>query len=112
MTHISAAVIAKMGRREAVNIETLAKICIVLECKLSDLVDIVPKSERFYLTLSYNHRRRAEMNLSDQRSMAGFAVGAGVRIYKFRLGFAMSQMTRNNFSYQVGLSLDINSMLK
>ena len=25
---------------------------------------------------------------------------------------AMSQMTRNNFSYQVGLSLDINSMLK
>lgn len=44
MTHISAAVIAKMGRREAVNLETLAKICIVLECKLSDLVDIVPKS--------------------------------------------------------------------
>ena len=43
MTHISAAVIAKMGRREAVNIETLAKICIMLECKLSDLVDIVPK---------------------------------------------------------------------
>ncbi|MDY4513703.1 MAG: type IX secretion system protein PorQ [Paludibacteraceae bacterium] len=75
-------------------------------------IDIVPKSERFYLTLSYNHRRRAEMNLSDQRSMAGFAVGAGVRIYKFRLGFAMSQMTRNNFSYQVGVSLDINSMLK
>ena len=75
-------------------------------------IDIVPKSERFYLTLSYNHRRRAEMHLTDQRSMAGFAVGAGVRIYKFRLGFAMSQMTRNNFSYQVGLSLDINSMLK
>ena len=75
-------------------------------------IDVVPKSERFYLTLSYNHRRRAEMNLTDQRSLAGFAIGAGVRIYKFRLGFAMSQMTRNNFSYQVGVSLDINSMLK
>lgn len=75
-------------------------------------IDIVPKSERFYLTLSYNHRRRAEMNLTDQRSIAGFAFGAGVRIYKFRLGFAMSQLTKSNFSYQVGLSLDINSMLK
>lgn len=75
-------------------------------------LDIVPKSERFYLTISYNHRRRAEMNLVDQRSLAGFAFGAGVRIYKFRLGFAMSQMTKSNFSYQVGLSLDINSLLK
>ncbi len=75
-------------------------------------LDVVPRSERFYLTVSYNHRRRAEMNLSDQRSIAGFAFGAGVRIYKFRLGFAMSQMTKSNFSYQVGLSLDINSMLK
>lgn len=75
-------------------------------------VDIVPQSERFYLTISYNHRRRAEMNLIDQRSLAGFAFGAGVRIYKFRLGFAMSQMTKSNFSYQVGLSLDINSLLK
>ncbi len=75
-------------------------------------IDIVPKSERFYLTISYNHRRRAEMNLIDQRSLAGFAFGGGVRIYKFRLGFAMSQQTKNNFSYQVGLSLDINSLLK
>ena len=74
-------------------------------------IEILP-TKNMYLSVSYNHRRRAEMHLSDQRSMAGFAVGAGVRIYKFRLGFAMSQMTRNNFSYQVGLSLDINSMLK
>jgi len=75
-------------------------------------LDIVPKSERFYLTLSYNHRRRAEMNLTDQASMAGIAIGAGVRIYKFRLGFALSQATKNNFTYQASLSLDINSMLK
>ena len=75
-------------------------------------LDIVPKSERFYLTLSYNHRRRAEMNLKDQRSLAGFAIGGGVRIYKFRIGFAFSQHTKSNFTYQVGLSLDINSLLK
>lgn len=75
-------------------------------------LDIVPKSERFYLTLSYNHRRRAEMNLKDQRSLAGFALGAGVRVYKFNVGFTVSQLTKSNLSYHVSLSLDINSLMK
>lgn len=75
-------------------------------------LDIVPKSDKFYLTLSYNHRRRAEMNLADQRSLAGFSLGAGVKIYKLRVGFAVSQLTKSNLSYQASLSFDINSMLK
>lgn len=75
-------------------------------------LDIVPKSERFYLTVSYNHRRRMELTLKDQRSLAGFALGAGVRIYKFRVGFAFSQLTKSNYTYQVSLSTDINSFLK
>ena len=75
-------------------------------------IDIVPKSEKFYLTVSYNHRRQSEMNITNIRSLAGFAYGAGVKIYKFRLGFAMSQYTKSNFTYQVSLSTDINSFLK
>lgn len=75
-------------------------------------IEIVPKSEKFYIALSYNHRRRAELNLVDQRSLAGLSIGAGVKIKQARLGFAMSQMTKANFSYQVGLTLDINSLLK
>lgn len=75
-------------------------------------IDIVPKSEKFYLTVSYNHRRQAEMNLTDVRSLAGFAFGAGMKLYKFRLGFALSQYTKSNFTYQVSLSTDINSFLK
>ena len=75
-------------------------------------IDIVPKSDKFYLTVSYNHRRQAEMNLTDVRSLAGFAFGAGIKIYKFRLGFAMSQYTKSNLTYQVSLSTDINSFLK
>lgn len=75
-------------------------------------LDIIPKSNRFWLTVSYNHRRRAEMQLKDQRSLAGFAFGAGVRIYKFSVSFAMSQYTKSNFTYQASLSLDINSMMK
>ena len=74
--------------------------------------EIVPKSERFYIVLSYNHRRRAEMNLTDQKSLAGLALGAGVKIKQARIGFAISQMTKSNFSYQFGLTLDINSLMK
>lgn len=75
-------------------------------------IDIVPKNERFYLTVSYNHRRQAEMTINDVRSLAGFAFGAGLKVYKFRLGFAMSQYSKSNFTYQVSLSTDINSFLK
>ena len=75
-------------------------------------LDVVPKSERFYITLSYNHRRRAEMHIQDQFSIAGLAIGAGVRIYKFRVGFAFTQATKNNYTYQASLALDINSLLK
>jgi hypothetical protein len=75
-------------------------------------VDIVPKSDKFYLTVSYNHRRQAEMNITNVRSLAGLGFGAGIKIYKFRLGFAMSQYTKSNFTYQVSLSTDINSFLK
>ena len=75
-------------------------------------LEVVPKSEKFYIALSYNHRRRAELNLIDQRSLAGFALGAGVKIKQARVGFAVSQLTKSNFSYQVGLTLDINSLMK
>lgn len=40
---LSPNVIAKMGRRESVSLETLAKICMALGCDLSDVVRIVPK---------------------------------------------------------------------
>ena len=75
-------------------------------------LEVIPKSEKFYVSLSYNHRRRAELNLIDQRSLAGFALGLGVRIKQARIDFAVSQLTKSNFSYQAGLTLDINSLLK
>ena len=75
-------------------------------------IDIVPKSEKFYVTLSYNHRRQAEMNITDVRSLAGFAIGTGVKVYKFRVSFALSQYSKGNFTYQASISTDINSFLK
>ncbi len=75
-------------------------------------IDIVPKSDRFYVTLSYNHRRRMELGLKDQRSFAGFAIGAGLRIRNFQLGAAFSQQTKGGYIYQVSLSMNINEYLK
>ena len=74
-------------------------------------VEVAPKSDKFYIAFSYNHRRRAELNLIDQRSLAGFALGAGVRIKQARVDFAISQMTKSFFSYQVGVTLDINALM-
>lgn len=40
---LSSAVIAKMGRGESVNLETIAKICTALHCGIADIVDLIPK---------------------------------------------------------------------
>lgn len=37
---LSSNVITKMGKGESVTLETLAKICIALQCGLSDIVEI------------------------------------------------------------------------
>ncbi|MBR4460726.1 MAG: type IX secretion system protein PorQ [Paludibacteraceae bacterium] len=81
-------------------------------------IDIVPKSNKFWITLSYNHRRRQELNLVDtganveQKSLAGFALGAGINIKGVRAGVAASQYTRSNYTFQFSLSLDVNQFMK
>ncbi|WP_243291613.1 helix-turn-helix transcriptional regulator [Bacillus sp. FJAT-47783] len=39
---LSTNVIAKLGRNEFVSIETLCKLCKVLNCNIGDIVDYVP----------------------------------------------------------------------
>jgi DNA-binding Xre family transcriptional regulator len=45
MAGISTNVIAKLGRNENVNLETLVKICAALKCELSDIVEITTDCE-------------------------------------------------------------------
>lgn len=81
-------------------------------------IDIVPKSKKFWITLSYNHRRRQELNLVDagvnveQKSLAGFALGAGLNIKGVHVGVAASQYTRSNYTFQFSLGLDVNQLMK
>lgn len=42
-TDLSANVLAKMGRGESVTLETLARICVALNCNIGDVVDVVRK---------------------------------------------------------------------
>ena len=40
ITSLSSNVITKMGKGESVTLETLAKVCIALQCVISDIVEI------------------------------------------------------------------------
>ena len=70
-------------------------------------VELVP-TKNFYLTASYNHRRHQEMAMSGFKSMAGFSFGGGIKLYKFHVGFGMSQFQVGNYSYQFSISTSLN----
>jgi DNA-binding Xre family transcriptional regulator len=42
---ISTGALAKLGRNENVNTEVLAKICKALECKIEDIMEMIPEEE-------------------------------------------------------------------
>lgn len=70
-------------------------------------VEFVP-TKSFYITASYNHRRHAEMKMSGFKSMAGFSFGGGIKLYKFHVGFGMTQFQVGNYSYQFSISTSLN----
>lgn len=44
-TGMSSATIAKLGKNENINMNSLDKICGVLECKVENVVEFIPESE-------------------------------------------------------------------
>ena len=45
LSKVSMTSIAKLGRNENVNTESLNKICLALECDVSDIMEVVPENE-------------------------------------------------------------------
>ena len=70
-------------------------------------VEFLP-SKNFYLAASYNHRRHQELKMPGFKSMAGFSFGGGIKLYKFQVGFGMSQFQVGNYSYQFSISTSLN----
>ncbi|MDO9154216.1 MAG: type IX secretion system protein PorQ [Paludibacter sp.] len=70
-------------------------------------VEFVP-NKSFYIAASYNHRRHQELSMNGFKSLAGFSVGGGIKLYKFQVGFGMSQYQVGNYAYQFSLSTGLN----
>ena len=43
VARISTNAMAKLGKNEDVRVQVLAKICVALDCKLDDIVEIIPE---------------------------------------------------------------------
>ena len=43
MAHLSSSVIAKMGKDQPVHLDTIVKICVALQCNISDIVELQSK---------------------------------------------------------------------
>lgn len=70
-------------------------------------VEFVP-GKNFYLAAAYNHRRHQELSMNGFKSMAGFSFGGGIKLYKFQVGFGMTQFQVGNYSYQFSISTSLN----
>jgi hypothetical protein len=70
-------------------------------------VEFVP-GKNFYLAASYNHRRHQELKMPGFKSMTGFSFGGGIKLYKFQVGFGMSQFQVGNYSYQFSITTSLN----
>lgn len=70
-------------------------------------IEFIP-GKSFYLAASYNHRRHQELKMDGFKSMAGFSFGGGIKLYKFQVGFGMSQFQAGNYAYQFSLSTSLN----
>lgn len=44
--HISTNAVAKLGKGEAVSLETLGKICTALDCNIEDVMMFIPKKDK------------------------------------------------------------------
>ena len=70
-------------------------------------VEFIP-GKNFYLAAGYHHRRHQEMAMNGFKSMAGFSFGGGIKLYKFQVGFGMTQFQVGNYSYQFSISTSLN----
>lgn len=70
-------------------------------------VEILPM-KGMYIVASYNHRRRMEMAVKGKRSIAGFAFGAGLKVYRFNVGFSIVPFQTGSLGYNVTFSTNLS----
>ena len=70
------------------------------------------KNETFRLRLAYNHLRRAELNVSGTRSLAGFSTGMGLKIKQFRVDYGLSVYHLAGSAHQISIATSLGAFRK
>jgi len=71
-------------------------------------IELTP-SEKFFIAAGYNRRRAAELSMADFKSMAGFSLGAGIKISRFQVAFGMGNFLKGNSLYHFSLATSLES---
>jgi hypothetical protein len=48
------------------------------------------------------------MKMEGFKTMSGFSFGGGLKLYKFQVGFGMTQFQKGNYSYQFSITTALN----
>lgn len=65
-------------------------------------------SESFNIQFGYSFRRREELNLDTRRTVAGFSVGGGIRIYKFYFHYSRNMYHIAGGANQISLRTSLD----
>lgn len=71
-------------------------------------MDVVPKSEKFWIGLSYNFDRGLSLGNPVVLSLSGLSFGGGAKLYMFRLGVGVAFYSTAAVTAHFSLAMDIN----
>ncbi|MDR3339618.1 MAG: type IX secretion system protein PorQ [Candidatus Symbiothrix sp.] len=70
-------------------------------------VDFLP-SDNLWIALGYNVKRGSDLSLSEGNRMAGFSVGAGLKVKAFSFGCAVAQYHPSATSLMINVSISLS----
>jgi len=70
-------------------------------------VEFIP-SENFLLSLGYNYRRNAELNINQRTSLGGFTAGFSMKVKKIRVGASFAKYHMSGSTLQMTLSTNLS----
>lgn len=73
---------------------------------------LLGKQQNLRLRAAYNHFRRAELSLSEFRSLAGFSLGVGLRVKQFRLDYGVGYHHTAGASNHLTISTNLDRFTK
>lgn len=75
-------------------------------------VDVIPRSEKFWISLSYNFDRGLSLANHTVLSLAGLSGGVGFNLYMFKIGLAVACYSSAAVTGHFSVAVDINGFGK